>query len=111
MSDWEDVYGVGNLDPFSHGSRYEDDVLEKDKVYRTMGEWNSLGRKVKRGSKCYHSNHFRLFETEQTVALNDHNRYIYFDTFKKAASYAKTKPGSTIFRVSERNGFVIKFTC
>lgn len=124
MGDWQDGYDAGLWGedgiPYGIDSPCWNDDWEhelRDNGYKTVKEWNLLGRSVKKGEKGRYlpCAKIRVFSESQTGPTNfssnsnsSEDGKKHFDTFEKAISWAKENPGKTITRSPDGNGFIEK---
>ena len=90
----------------------------RDNGYKTVKEWNSLGKVVKKGEKGKYlpCAKIRVFSESQTTTSNytgnsdfsDSGISKCFDTFNEAMSWAKENPGKTITRSPDGKGYITK---
>lgn len=86
--------------------------------YKTVKEWNSVGRSIKKGEKGKYlpCAKVTVFSESQTITSNFSSKNIaasgtvdkYFETFEKAISWAKVNPGKKITRSPDGKGFIAK---
>lgn len=128
MSDWEDFcdsMGWANdehatdrlIDYIDSGNEKEKEESLREDGYKTLKEWNAIGRSVKKGEKgiCLPYAKIRVFSESQTSPTNfscnsNSSGYgkMHFDTFEKASSWAKENPGKPFTRSPDGNGFIEK---
>lgn len=122
MGDWEDVFGSAGMSedfaPWDSPCWNDDWEHElRDSGYKTVEEWNSLGRSVKKGEKgkylpCAKIRVFSESQTSPTKFPSNSNSSgdgkKHFDTFEKAISWAKENPGKPFARSPNGNGYIEK---
>lgn len=127
MSDWEDFcdsMGWANdehatdrlIDYIDRGNEKEEEENLREDGYKTVKEWNAIGRSVKKGEKGKYLPYakVRVFSESQTVesrisnqAQNLTNKR-HFQTFEEAMLWAKSNPGKIITRSPAGEGFIEK---
>ena len=119
MGDWEDVFGSAGMSedfaPWDSPCWNDDWEHElRNDGYKTVKEWNSVGRSIKKGEKGRYlpCAKIRVFNESQTTASsfsnNSDQTKKYFETFEEATSWAKENPGKTITRAPDGNGYIEK---
>lgn len=128
MSDWEDFCGSMGwandehatdklIDHIDRGNERElEDELRED-GYKTIKEWNAIGRNVKMGENGRYlpCGKIRVFSESQTIESKSSNQPVAypinkqnFQTFEDAIRWAKNNPGKTIMRSPKNNGYIEK---
>lgn len=123
-SDWDyinehmgghDEHGLPN---FMKDPCFNDDweLKLREDGYKTMKEWNSMGISIMKGEKgkylpCAEMWVFSESQTTTTrfsnnLDINPSKRQ--FDTFEKAASWAKDNPGKAVTRSLNGEGYIEK---
>ncbi|MFC3032889.1 hypothetical protein ACFOEE_10190 [Pseudoalteromonas fenneropenaei] len=124
MGDWQDGYDAGlwGADgiPYGIDSPCWNDDWEhelRDQGYKTVKEWNDVGRSVKKGEegKYLPCAKIRVFSEDQTVEskfsgqseVNPSDKR-HFNSFEEAMTWAKKNPGKVIARSPTGNGYIEK---
>lgn len=127
MSEWEDFcdsmgwandgYATDRLiDYVDRGNEKEKEDNLRENGYKTIKEWNNIGRNVKKGEKGIYLPYakIRVFCESQTVEnranhqINNIDKKCHFQTFKEAMLWAKSNPGKIIIRSPYGEGFIEK---
>lgn len=127
MSDWEyfcDSMGWANdehatdrlIDYIDRGNEKEEEENLREDGYKTVKEWNAVGRFVKKGEKGTYLPHakIRVFSESQTAEsrisnqAQDLTNKRHFQTFEEAILWAKSNPGKVITRHPAGEGFIEK---
>jgi len=126
MGDWDDFcasrgwandeYAVDKLiNHIERGNKEEQERELRENGYKTVNEWNAVGRSIKKGEKGIS----RLFSEEQTIESKLNRRpenqpeinltnKSHFSTFEEAIMWAKNNPGKAIIRSSTGEGYIVK---
>ncbi len=89
----------------------------RDNGYKTVEEWNKVGRIIKKGEKGRYlpCAKIRVFSESQTIASNfskgETSKIMtdkHFKTSNEAIAWAKKNPGMVITRSPDGNGFITK---
>jgi len=127
MSDWEDFcnsmgwandeHAIDRLRNFiDSGNEIDKEENLREDGYKTVKEWNAIGRIVKKGEKGMYLPYakIRLFSESQTVESRVNNQAHnltnkrHFQTFEDAILWAKSNPGKVIIRSPTGEGFIEK---
>lgn len=128
MSDWDDFcsgmgwandeYAADKLyDLIENGYKKEQESELLKQGYKTVKEWNAIGRSVKKGEKgsyLPYSNTIAFSEDQTSpTKLSCNSKRLeceknLFDTYEKAISWAKENPGKAITRSADGKSFTVK---
>ena len=124
MGDWQDGYDAGlwgadgipyRIDSPCWNNDWE--VELRNEGFKTVKEWNKLGRKIKKGEKgtylpCLKITVFNENQTEENRPSNHSKIYQsgkqYFKSAEEAMIWAKKNPGKIITRSPTGIGFIEK---
>ena len=116
MGDWQNIMSMnGDYSPWSSpcwNDDWEHELLADG--YRTIQEWNALGRIVTKGKKgmflpCARIMVFSESQTEPSPQAAHHANQgepLHFKTFAEAAAWAKCNPGRSVSRSPDGDGFI-----
>lgn len=127
MSDWEDFCdskGWANdehatdrlIDHINRGNEEEEGYNLREEGYKTVKEWNAVGRSVKKGEKGIYLPHakIRVFNEPQTIEsriqsqIQNQTNKRHFQSFEEAIMWAKSNPGKAITRAQTGEGYIEK---
>ncbi len=123
MGDWQDGYDAGwwgeDGIPYGIDSPCWNDDWEhelRDDGYKTVKEWNSIGRIIKKGEKSMYlpCAKIHVFSECQTIdkkfidqLINANNKH-QFQTFAEAMTWSKNNHGATIIPNPTGEGYIEK---